>query len=141
MRKQNCLSFEEDQSPPTFSLKWPKNRSPLIANNSVETDNLKQISKRGFPKITSRKIICDIAWQMCVCGGAPLSRNVTNYQTFASVTRRCPYGLNPGYSTYAIMFYKSIPKRTKNAIENMISFSDSDFWFTIKFYIIYLPLF
>ena len=53
MRKQNCLSFEEDQSPPTFSLKWPKNRSPLIANNSVETDNVELTDTRLIAPLNS----------------------------------------------------------------------------------------
>ena len=35
----NCISFEVDQTPPIVSLKWSKNRSPLIANDSVKTDD------------------------------------------------------------------------------------------------------
>ena len=36
----NCLSFDVDNSPPIFSLKWTKNRSTLSSNNSDDVINI-----------------------------------------------------------------------------------------------------
>ena len=35
----NCISFETDESPPIFTLKWSKNRSPVHENSPDEEDD------------------------------------------------------------------------------------------------------